>query len=137
MANTDALTFDPVDVGDFDEVEEKLNRVLVPGEFHVRIVSAQHAQGAKAQYLGWRGEVIDAIDPEDNGFTLFYNTPIEGRGLGILISFCNALGMKFPSPITSDWVESLYGLELNVEVGVGEYMGNTRNEVKKAIALSA
>ena len=137
MANSDALTFDPVDVGDFDEVEEKLNRVLVPGEYDVRIVSAQHAQGAKAQYLGWCLEVIDSIDPEDNGFTLFYNTPIEGRGLGILISFCNALGMKFPSPITSDWVESLYGLELNVEVGVGEYMGNTRNEVKKAIALSA
>jgi hypothetical protein len=131
------LSFDPVDVGDFDEVEEKINRVLVPGEFHVRIVSADHRQGAKAQYLGWRLEVIDSADPEDNGYTLFYNTPIEGRGIGILVSFCNALGTKFPTPLTAEWVESLYGLELDVEVTVGEYNGNTRNEVKKAIAQSA
>ena len=131
------LSFDPVDVGDFDEVEEKINRVLVPGEFHVRIVSADHRQGAKAQYLGWRLEVIDSAAPEDNGYPRFYNTPIEGRGIGILVSFCNALGTKVPTPLTAEWVESLYGLELDVEVTVGEYNGNTRNEVKKAIAQSA
>lgn len=139
MADTqsEGLIFDPVEVGDFDEVDEQLNRVLVPAEYTVRIVNAVHGRGEKAQYLRWQLEVIDAIDPEDNGFPLWHSTPIEGRGLGILTAFCHAVGQKWQTPISPEWVESLYGLELTVEVTIGEWQDKPRNEIKRAIAQAA
>jgi hypothetical protein len=134
---TEGLIFDPVEVGDFDEVEAAMNRVLAPAEYQVRIVKAVHGRGEKAQYLRWTLEVVDAIDPEDNGFMLWHSTPIEGRGLGILTAFCHAVGQKWQTPLSPEWVESLYGLELNVEVTIGEWQGKARNEIKKVIAQAA
>lgn len=128
----EVLSFDPVEVGTFDEVEEKANRVLNPGEYTVRIVQARHKQGAKAQYLGWQLEVVDALDPDDNGFMVFHNTPIEGRGIGMFTNFCAACGQKWQGgTITPAFVESLYGLELRVETGLREYDGKPQVDVKK------
>ena len=129
------LMFNPIEVGTYEEVDEKVNKVLTPGIYSVRIVSATHGQGEKAQYLRWKLEVVDAVDPEDNGFSLWHSTPIEGRGLGILNAFCNAIGRRWQGrQITPEWVESLFGLELNVEISIREYEGRAQNEIKKAIA---
>ena len=134
MAEESALTFDPVEVGDFDEAEEKANRVLVPAQYNTKIVKATHGQGDKAQYLRWQLETLDCEDPEDNGFMLWHSTPIEGRGIGILIDFCNALGVKWPEgQVTPEWVEEQYGSELTVETGIGNFEGRDRSEVKKCV----
>ena len=45
----DAVMFDPIEVGDFDEAIEKANKVLPPNNYRTKVVSAQHKQGPKAQ----------------------------------------------------------------------------------------
>ena len=128
-------------VGDFDETEEKLNKLLPPDVYRVRTHSARHGQGPKAQYLNWRMDTIDCPDPDDNGTPLYHITPIEGKGLRIFIDFCRACGVKWEGGvITPDFVEGLYGLELSIETGIEDYQGPNdaepvpRVRVKKVVA---
>lgn len=137
MAEDTAVMFDPIEVGDFDEAVEKANKVLPPSNYRCRVVSAQHKRGPKAQYLGWRLEVIEAAEVDDNGYTLFYNTPIEGRGLGMFTDFCMALGVRWEGGvITPDFVNNLYGLELTVETSITTNPNTNKDQtnVKKVIA---
>ena len=136
-AQEEALSFNPVEVGDFEEALETANKILVPGVYRTRIVKATHGQGPKSQYLMWQLETLDCQDPEDNGQMLFYITPIEGRGFNIFTDFCQALGVKWEGrQITPEFAESVYGLEVNVETGIEEYEKKPRARVKKIIPAS-
>ena len=109
----------------------------MPDVYRARIDSVQHKQGPKAQYLGWRLKTIDCVDPDDNDYTLFFNTPIEGRGLGMFTDFCTACGVRWEGGvITPDFVNSLKGLELNVEtsITVNPNTGKDQTNVKKCVA---
>lgn len=131
------IMFDPVEIGDWDEAVEKANKVLIPGEYRVRIQSAKHDTGPKARYLGWRLETIDCPDPEDNGIILFYNTPIEGRGFSMFTDFCQALGVRCEGgAVTPDFVKSLYGSELTVETSITQNPNTKKDQsnVKSVVA---
>lgn len=131
-------TFMPVDVGTFDEAEEKANYILPPGQYKVRINNWGHGQGAKAQYVYWDLHTIDCPDVADNDQFLRLYTPIEGPGFNIYTNFCRAVGVKWEgTQITPEFCNSLVGSELEVETSIENYMGDDRPKVKNTIAASS
>ena len=138
MPEEEGIMFNPVEVGDFDDAVEKANKQLIPAVYRVRIEKAKHGQGDKAQYINWQLNTLDCPDPEDNDFTLFHITPIEGRGFRIFTDFCQALGVRWEGgSVTPDFIQSCYGLELNVETSIEEYEDKPQTRVKKVVAAIA
>lgn len=134
----EGAAFTPVEVGDFDEAVEEDNKVLAPGMYQATIMGWKHSYGKtekKTQYIGWRLETVNCPDPEDNGYTLWYNTPIEGRGKSMLIRFCQALGQRWEGDaFTPDFCDSLIALEVTVETAITTYNNKQRCEIRRAIA---
>lgn len=124
-----------IEVGDYDEVEAEVNKLLDPGDYQVRVADvpeSRFGQASGKQYLAWRVVTVGAEDPENNNYSLFFNTPLEGKGRGIFFSFITALGMRWEgSRITSEFIEGLVGLECIAEVGIRTYEGRESNEVKR------
>jgi|10_taG_2_1085330.scaffolds.fasta_scaffold10426_7 hypothetical protein len=137
MSDDQGLPALDIEMGEYDDVEEEANKKLDPGPYRVRIVQepeARFGQDSGKQYLAWRLQTVDCADPDDNNFTLFYNTPLEGKGRVIFFKFIESLGQRWEgSRISTEFLQGLVGLEFNVEVGIRTWNDQESNEVKRVL----
>lgn len=138
MSESEGLPALDIEMGEYDDMEEEANKKLDPGPYRVRISQSPEAkfgQDSGKQYLSWRLVTVDCADPDDNGFMLFYNTPLEGKGRVIFFRFIESLGQRWEGGrIDTAFLEGLVGLEFNVEVGIRTWNDVESNEVKRVLA---
>ena len=99
----------------FDEIKDEVGE----GTYRVRIVKGEPGTYPKSgtPYVNWQLSTMDESDPKNNGRTIFYKTPIAGRGA--------FLTQKFYRAVTGEQVsgafdtEQLYGKECVVTLAEG------------------
>jgi hypothetical protein len=109
-----------------DDVNE--NNLLDPDWYRVVVTNFEEKQGEKARYISWELEVRDEKVPDSHP-KLWHNTPIEGKGLGILKRFVMACGVEWDADGFD--TESVLGSELEVQVDHRTYNDKTYNNVKE------
>ena len=128
-----------IEIGSYDEVEAEANKILAPGIYRFAIQKlpvVKHSKEKGNPFLAWELKTIDCADPADNNFTIFYNTPLEGKGRGIFLRFCNACGKVWEgNRLTGAFIETFLGVELMGEVSIREYQGKEQNELKSVQAI--
>ena len=136
-----------IEVGvDFNAAEEATKIQPLPeGDYEFQIESAEIVQcGENSKTPGrpmvkWTLRTINADDPQHNNRPLFYNTPLpwtnpqtgefDDSALGFLVALTKAVGRPWNG--TSLNTDEYIGLTGLMRVGVREYNGELRNEVKK------
>lgn len=127
-----------IEIGAYDEVEQEANRKLAPNTYMVNVKAMPEVRYAKASgnaYLAWQLETIDCEDPADNGFVIFHNTPVQGKGRTIFFRFAEAFGMKWEGgTLTSEFLESFVGEEVFVTTSIRTWEGKDQVDVKSVSA---
>jgi len=126
-----------IDIGDYDDLDAEVNKKLDPGQYTVRVAAppeSKFGQESGKQYLAWRLETVDCDDPADNNYSLFFNTPLEGKGRAIFFRFIEALGQRWEgSRVTSDFLDGLVGLECTATIGIRTWNDQESNEITRVL----
>ena len=99
----------------FDEVKDEVGE----GTYRVLVTKGEHGEyKTGTQYVNWHLNTVDEQDPKNNGRTIFYKTPITGKGAFITQKFFRAVT---GSPVSGDFdTEQLYGKACVVTIGMGK-----------------
>jgi hypothetical protein len=141
-----------IKIGTFDEgIKNSSNPTLPTGRYHLRIKSwkIKAAQSSGAQMIQWTLEVIgpngdqwgEDWNEELEGAVAWNNTMIEGEGIGFFWGFISALAqpnidVNFEGEtLTTEWLNSLVGLEMIADITLGSYMGRPSNSFERFISL--
>ena len=99
----------------FDEVKDQVEE----GTYKVRITKGEPGEyKTGTQYVNWYLSTMDEEDPKNNGRTIFYKTPITGKGAFIIQKFYRTVTGE---PIKGEFdTEQLYGRECVVTIAEGK-----------------
>ncbi len=113
----------------------EIHENVTPGWYPVRIVGSdlRTSQNKGTQYIAWTMEIVDPTS-EFNGWNLFNNTPIEGRGAAMLKQFLRAADFE-PEEDGGFSTEDVIGHELEVRVEHREYEGRVQDNVTSVRAI--
>ena len=120
-------------VGDYNEVEE-LSKPLAPATYECEIAGGEEKMSSKGTPMfSWQLRVINNDDPDANGATLFYNTPLEGKGRMFLQQLYRGCGVSWQGTEV-DLPEDLLGRTCMVVVNNYEYEGQKQAGIKNILA---
>jgi len=107
------------------------------GQYRLRVVSVNVAQGPKAPYLHWEFEYADpnvqTTDGKGRPGHIFENTTLkQGENAQFrLRQLIDALGLEWKDFDTEETI----GMEFDAQVGIEEYQGVMRNVIAKFIPV--
>jgi len=141
-----------LNIGSFDEgMKQTENPSLPTGRYHLRIKSwkLKDAKSSGAQMIQWTLEVVgphgdqwEEWNEELEGTVSWNNTMIEGEGIGFFWSFIGSLRqpnieVNFEGEtLTTEWLNSLVGLEMVADVTLSSYQGRPSNNFERFISLN-
>jgi hypothetical protein len=124
-----------IEVGSYDELEEEMNRKLAPGWYTVKVDAMPEVKYSKNNepYLAWRLSTVGNSDDADNGFVIYNNTMLAGKGKPMFVRFVEAFDQRWEgTSVTSEFLEGFIDAEARAEIVIiaaGDFP--EKNEVKR------